>query len=90
MENVVIGGSAEAGLLPNLFADTSAPDIYTAESALWHLDRFEPGPRIVLAAHNVRRMAVCTFEGLRGEMDTGVDQRLVPRVRHDHEGFPGP
>ncbi|WP_405683058.1 erythromycin esterase family protein [Streptomyces sp. NBC_00057] len=35
-----------------LTADTSARDIYMAESVLWHLERFEPGTRVVLAAHN--------------------------------------
>ncbi|NSC25654.1 erythromycin esterase family protein [Streptomyces albus subsp. chlorinus] len=33
-------------------ADTSARDVYMAESLLWHLERFEPGTRVVLAAHN--------------------------------------
>ena len=35
-----------------LTADTSARDIYMAGSVLWHLERFEPETRIVLAAHN--------------------------------------
>lgn len=35
-----------------LTADTSARDAYMAESVLWHLERFEPGTRVVLAAHN--------------------------------------
>ncbi|MEU6040536.1 erythromycin esterase family protein [Actinomadura sp. NPDC047616] len=35
-----------------LTADTSARDVYMAGSVLWHLERFEPGTRIVLAAHN--------------------------------------
>ncbi|TVL88623.1 erythromycin esterase family protein [Streptomyces sp. SAJ15] len=35
-----------------LTADTSARDLYMAESVLWHLERFEPGTRVVLAAHN--------------------------------------
>lgn len=35
-----------------LTADTSARDVYMAESVLWHLERTEPGARIVLAAHN--------------------------------------
>ncbi|MGW2815624.1 erythromycin esterase family protein [Streptomyces sp. NPDC001415] len=35
-----------------LTADTSARDVYMAESVLWHLARFEPGTRVVLAAHN--------------------------------------
>ncbi|MFD0337268.1 erythromycin esterase family protein [Streptomyces sp. NPDC127117] len=33
-------------------ADTSARDVYMAESVLWHMERIEPGTRIVLAAHN--------------------------------------
>ncbi|MFB7550790.1 erythromycin esterase family protein [Streptomyces sp. NPDC056154] len=45
---------AMAGLFAGngLTADTSARDVYMAESVLWHLERFEPGARIVLAAHN--------------------------------------
>ncbi|MFJ7196099.1 MULTISPECIES: erythromycin esterase family protein [unclassified Streptomyces] len=35
-----------------LIADTSARDLYMAESLLWHIERYEPGTRIVLAAHN--------------------------------------
>ncbi|MEU9126275.1 erythromycin esterase family protein [Streptomyces sp. NPDC048506] len=35
-----------------LTADTSARDVYMAGSVLWHLERFEPGTRVVLAAHN--------------------------------------
>ncbi|GAA2323946.1 erythromycin esterase family protein [Streptomyces cuspidosporus] len=35
-----------------LTADTSARDLYMAQSVLWHLRRFEPGTRVVLAAHN--------------------------------------
>ncbi|MFI9052202.1 erythromycin esterase family protein [Streptomyces sp. NPDC053427] len=35
-----------------LAADTSARDVYMADSVLWHLERFEPGTRVVLAAHN--------------------------------------
>ncbi|MFG2766280.1 erythromycin esterase family protein [Streptomyces rubiginosohelvolus] len=35
-----------------LTADTSARDVYMAESVLWHLERCEPGTRVVLAAHN--------------------------------------
>ncbi|MEV4504188.1 erythromycin esterase family protein [Streptomyces klenkii] len=33
-------------------ADTSARDVYMAESLLWHLERSEPGTRVVVAAHN--------------------------------------
>ncbi|GHE15187.1 erythromycin esterase family protein [Streptomyces alanosinicus] len=35
-----------------LTADTSARDAYMAQSVLWHLERFAPGTRVVLAAHN--------------------------------------
>ncbi|WP_327277160.1 erythromycin esterase family protein [Streptomyces sp. NBC_01224] len=35
-----------------LTADPSARDVYMAGSVLWHLERFEPGTRVVLAAHN--------------------------------------
>ncbi|MEU5103255.1 erythromycin esterase family protein [Streptomyces sp. NPDC021354] len=45
---------AMAGLFAGtgLTADTSARDVYMAESVLWHLKRFEPGTRVVLVAHN--------------------------------------
>jgi erythromycin esterase len=45
---------AMAGLFAGsgLTADTSARDIYMAGSVRWHLERFEPGTRIMLAAHN--------------------------------------
>lgn len=41
--------------------DTSAREIYMAESVRWHLDHAEPGARIVLAAHNahVQKTPVC-------------------------------
>ncbi|MCX4965324.1 erythromycin esterase family protein [Streptomyces sp. NBC_00654] len=35
-----------------LTADTSARDLYMAESLLWHLNRLGPTARVVLAAHN--------------------------------------
>ncbi|AJT69870.1 hypothetical protein T261_8276 [Streptomyces lydicus] len=35
-----------------LAGDTSSRDVYMAGSVLWHLEHFEPGTRIVLAAHN--------------------------------------
>ncbi|SED88081.1 erythromycin esterase [Streptomyces sp. 2224.1] len=35
-----------------LTADLSVRETYLAESVRWHLDRAEPGTRIVLAAHN--------------------------------------
>ncbi|MFF0622440.1 erythromycin esterase family protein [Streptomyces sp. NPDC004296] len=45
---------ALAGLFTGqgLTADTSARDSYMAGSVRWHLDRLEPGTRVVLAAHN--------------------------------------
>ncbi|GIG68830.1 erythromycin esterase family protein [Phytomonospora endophytica] len=45
---------AMAGLFAGkgLTADTSARDVYMAESVLWHLERSEPGTRVVLPAHN--------------------------------------
>ncbi|MEV4551499.1 erythromycin esterase family protein [Nonomuraea wenchangensis] len=48
------GFRAMAGLFAGngLTADTSARDVYMAESVLWHLERSGPGSRIVLAAHN--------------------------------------
>lgn len=35
-----------------LTADLSVREVYMAESVRWHLERAEPGARIVLAAHN--------------------------------------
>ncbi|MEU8305717.1 erythromycin esterase family protein [Actinomadura sp. NPDC048955] len=48
------GFRAMAGLYAGsgLTADTSARDVYMAGSVRWHLERFGPGTRIVLAAHN--------------------------------------
>ncbi|MFF1693778.1 erythromycin esterase family protein [Streptomyces sp. NPDC058257] len=45
---------AMAGLFAGdgLTADTSARDLYMAQSLLWHLNRLEPDARVVLAAHN--------------------------------------
>ncbi|MFB6566515.1 erythromycin esterase family protein [Streptomyces noursei] len=47
-----------------LTADTSARDAYMAHSVLWHLERLEPGTRVVLAAHNahIQRTPV-SFDG---------------------------
>lgn len=52
--NADYGFRAMAGLFAGtgLVADTSARDSYMADSVLWHLDRCEPGARIVVAAHN--------------------------------------
>ncbi|MER5228177.1 erythromycin esterase family protein [Streptomyces flaveus] len=47
-----------------LTADTSARDIYMAGSVLWHLERFEPGTRVVLAAHNAHiQKSPISFDG---------------------------
>ncbi|MFB7956232.1 erythromycin esterase family protein [Streptomyces sp. NPDC056045] len=48
------GFRAMAGLFAGngLTADTSARDVYMAESVRWHLERVEPGARVVLVAHN--------------------------------------
>ncbi|WP_405775483.1 erythromycin esterase family protein [Streptomyces sp. NBC_00859] len=47
-----------------LTADTSARDGYMAESVLWHLERSEPGTRIVLAAHNAHiQKTPVSFDG---------------------------
>ncbi|MEV7570076.1 erythromycin esterase family protein [Streptomyces tanashiensis] len=60
------GFRAMAGLFAGngLTADTSARDGYMAESVLWHLERTEPGTRIVLAAHNahIQRTPI-SFDG---------------------------
>ncbi|MFH8342821.1 erythromycin esterase family protein [Streptomyces sp. AM6-12] len=57
---------AMAGLFAGngLTADTSARDAYMAGSLLWHLERHEPGTRVVLAAHNahIQRTPV-SFDG---------------------------
>ncbi|MFD2765450.1 erythromycin esterase family protein [Micromonospora eburnea] len=47
-----------------LTADTSARDVYMAGSVLWHLERLEPGTRIVLAAHNAHiQKTPVSFDG---------------------------
>ncbi|MES4902963.1 MULTISPECIES: erythromycin esterase family protein [unclassified Streptomyces] len=47
-----------------LTADTSARDHYMAESVLWHLERFAPGTRLVLAAHNAHiQKTPVSFDG---------------------------
>ncbi|MEK2472147.1 erythromycin esterase family protein [Streptomyces noursei] len=47
-----------------LTADTSARDAYMAESVLWHLERFAPGTRVVLAAHNAHiQKTPVSFDG---------------------------
>ncbi|MEU6741512.1 erythromycin esterase family protein [Streptosporangium sandarakinum] len=45
-------------------ADTSARDVYMAGSLLWHLERSEPGTRVVLAAHNAHiQKTPVSFDG---------------------------
>ncbi|MCX3058234.1 erythromycin esterase family protein [Streptomyces beihaiensis] len=47
-----------------LTADTSARDLYMAESVLWHLERLGPETRIVLAAHNAHiQKTPVSFDG---------------------------
>ncbi|MGW6508320.1 erythromycin esterase family protein [Streptomyces niveus] len=47
-----------------LTADTSARDAYMARSVLWHLERLDPGTRIVLAAHNAHiQTTPISFDG---------------------------
>ncbi|MYT33138.1 MULTISPECIES: erythromycin esterase family protein [unclassified Streptomyces] len=47
-----------------LAADTSARDVYMAGAVLWHLAHFEPGTRIVLAAHNAHiQKSPISFDG---------------------------
>ena len=47
-----------------LAADTSARDVYMAGSVQWHLEHFEPGTRIVLAAHNAHiQKTPVSFDG---------------------------
>ncbi|WAL68386.1 erythromycin esterase family protein [Amycolatopsis cynarae] len=60
------GFRAMAGLYDGtgLTADTSARDVYMAESVLWHLKHFEPGTRVVLAAHNAHiQKTPVSFDG---------------------------
>ncbi|WP_369360635.1 erythromycin esterase family protein [Streptomyces sp. cg2] len=47
-----------------LAADTSARDVYMAGSVRWHLERLEPGTRVVLAAHNAHiQKSPISFDG---------------------------
>ncbi|MEV8341398.1 erythromycin esterase family protein [Streptomyces niveus] len=47
-----------------LTADTSARDAYMARPVLWHLERLDPGIRIVLAAHNAHvQTTPISFDG---------------------------
>ncbi|MER8046843.1 erythromycin esterase family protein [Streptomyces sp. NPDC094032] len=60
------GFRAMAGLFAGdgLTADTSARDAYMAESVLWHLERAEPGTRVVLVAHNAHiQRSPISFDG---------------------------
>ncbi|WP_116215449.1 erythromycin esterase family protein [Streptomyces olivoreticuli] len=44
--------------------DTSARDVYMAQSVLWHLEHSEPGTRMVLAAHNAHiQKTPVSFDG---------------------------
>ncbi|MGW0835732.1 erythromycin esterase family protein [Streptomyces prunicolor] len=57
---------AMAGLFSGtgLTADTSARDAYMARSVRWHLERLEPGTRVVLAAHNAHiQTTPISFDG---------------------------
>ena len=57
---------AMAGLFAGdgLTADTSARDAYMARSVLWHLERLDPGTRIVLVAHNAHiQTTPISFDG---------------------------
>ncbi|GAA4382133.1 erythromycin esterase family protein [Actinomadura verrucosospora] len=60
------GFRAMAGLYADsgLTADTSARDVYMAGSVQWHLKRFGPGTRIVLASHNAHiQKTPVSFDG---------------------------
>jgi erythromycin esterase len=47
-----------------LTADTSGRDVYMGGSLQWHLDRLEPGARVVLVAHNAHiQKAPIAFNG---------------------------
>ncbi|GLY71739.1 erythromycin esterase family protein [Actinoallomurus iriomotensis] len=47
-----------------LTADTSAREVYMAGSVRWHLERLEPGTRVVLAAHNAHlQTSPISFDG---------------------------
>lgn len=47
-----------------LTADTSARDAYMARSVRWHLERLDPGARVVLVAHNAHiQTTPISFDG---------------------------
>ncbi|MFI8875653.1 erythromycin esterase family protein [Streptomyces sp. NPDC055243] len=57
---------AMAGLFAGdgLTADTSARDLYMAQSLLWHLNHLEPDARVILVAHNAHiQKTPITFDG---------------------------
>ncbi|XVQ15523.1 erythromycin esterase family protein [Spirillospora sp. CA-255316] len=61
-----------------LTADTSARDVYMAGSVLWHLERLEPGTRVVLAAHNAHIQKVpISFNGNLTGLPMGQHLRRV-------------
>ncbi|MER6512927.1 erythromycin esterase family protein [Nonomuraea sp. NPDC001636] len=64
-------------------ADTSARDVYMAESVLWHLQRSDPGTRVVLAAHNahIQKTSV-SFDGRLTGLPMG--QHLHNRLGDDY------
>lgn len=62
-----------------LTADTSARDLFMAESLLWHLDRLAPTDRVVLMAHNAHiQKTPIAFDGRL----TGL-----PMGQHLHEAL---
>ncbi|MEV4573774.1 erythromycin esterase family protein [Nonomuraea jabiensis] len=74
------GFRAMAGLYAGngLTADTSARDVYMAGSVLWHLERLEPGTRVVLAAHNAHIQTVpISFDGHLTGLPMGQHLRHV-------------
>ena len=74
------GFRAMAGLYAGngLTADTSARDVYMAGSVLWHLERLEPGTRVVLAAHNAHIQTVpISFDGHLTGLPMGQHLRRV-------------
>ncbi|MBB5781242.1 erythromycin esterase family protein [Nonomuraea jabiensis] len=74
------GFRAMAGLYAGngLTADTSARDVYMAGSVLWHLERLEPGTRVVLAVHNAHIQTVpISFDGHLTGLPMGQHLRRV-------------
>jgi erythromycin esterase len=79
------GFRAMAGLYAGggLTADTSARDAFMAGSVLWHLERFGPEARVVLAAHNahIQKTSVL-FDGQLTALPMG--QYLHDRLGDDY------